>query len=286
MCGNVMGLALILTSLWVDNPVRTIKPSPPTTIGPITIEGVEVVRQLTADKNGVVRKSFMELELQFRYPEREKPSVTGATMMYRFVEINPVLDDTGRLLSPVTQARVGAIVGKTNPCPGLGLYWVGKSPVVYGPTKVRLAVPDRSASSIDSFSGKVEIRKADLRHLMFPSLNELNGKKLQHPDLKDAVVHVVIEPSEKAGSGESVVRLVITGNTSRVVAWYYTGNERWQMRAAAAEPREDVAINDGLEIRQTIPVPVEDGVGLAVILAIPHEAVATHLFDIRDIPLP
>src|SRR5262249_17922984 len=138
-------------------------------------------------------------------------STNNEACLIKLVELAPVVDDKGKVLS--TKKRLTKIEELQGDVPASSFKGTrGRSgPVVC----LLLDAPSRGARSIKAIKGTFEVVPAKVEKLRFVNLPSLVGKPLKHKQLKGIKVVLKITKGELG----TTVFLEITGARNRLVNW-------------------------------------------------------------------
>jgi hypothetical protein len=192
----------------------------------------------------------------------------------RLVELQPIEDNTGKLLS--TKSRLQAIPALSEEISASQMASrVGKQ----GPIlQMELDAPARGATSLKLVKGKVEVRRrmeGDI--LKFDDLATRIGKRLDHPKLKD----FPITPSMKFEVESTWVTLHVPTEHVRLLNWKLVSRGRELSADGHGKGRR----KDGVELWQVYTGDHRKNCSLEIELAAPVEA-TTMPFEFKNLELP
>lgn len=151
----------------------------------------------------------------------------------RIVELEPIVDDTGKVLSTEDRRRNMLPLQKEQRAREFKTFRGRRGPVV----SLLLDAPLRRASRIKLLKGRLEITPARTEKIIVDNLPSLVGKRVKHDLLKK----LTIVPRIEIVDDTTEVTLDITGQTDRLIAWTVAQDGKplnWanQSESARADP--------------------------------------------------
>lgn len=191
-----------------DQPQTSDRLPPIATSGAVEIASIRIVREQDSDAVKDADLSNMQIELWLTQKGNGgKPN----RYLVKLLELAPIEDDTGKVLS--TKGRLKGIEllhGETNP--RTSRMSRGKAGPIIGMT---LDAPARQATRIKSIKGKASVSKSVLTRLRFENPEAINGKPLNHPQLKDFPIRASIDVEDD----NTTLTLVMPHESDRLVDW-------------------------------------------------------------------
>ncbi len=243
--------------------------------GGVEVEEIHVERRRVA---GAVRRAdltYMTVRLWFSSePRRQDAGGDSAAYLVRLLHLEPVADDTGRLLScrqrlADLEALQREVVGRVYRQAG-----EGAGPV----TALRLDAPARGASKIKLLRGKAEVITGRYQEVTVEGLVGRSGKRLVGDPLLRGMR---IEPVVKFAEGSTAVTLNITGEYNRLLQWEVRSKGRALRPASAGHHARDGAREVSLSFRGAVPKDSE----LRLTVVVPEKK-RSYEFRFSDLELP
>jgi len=277
MCSGLIPLCLVLSG-------PAARAEDTTRIAPAS-NGVEVEELHIARRSalGAVKGADLtHMELGLWFSADWMPTDGRSPPLIHLQELSPIEDDTGRVLSTekrlkhVEQLR-GEVRGNTWKSAG------GKQgPVV----SLLLEAPARGAARLKAIKGKAQVTTTKQISLTFKDLAAMDGKELDHPDMKGlGAMNLRFAITEKDGSVSArlsaPVNYASPWNRGRLYAWDVMDGERRLSQSSEGSS----GAGEGVTVEKTYRRRTTKDLSLRLIVL---EAVETRTFsfDFQNVELP
>ncbi len=221
----------------------------------------------------------MKLKLLVAIPPDSK--LAGREFYFDKLTIEPVHDDTGKLLSPKDFAS--ELEGRRPGVVTASHIGEGKAARSGPALEIYLDLPARKADTIRRLKGAIEVTAGKQETLTVKDVVKAAGKPIDSPKL----VGLKVTPVVRKEKDKTVVALQITGNAERLLSWY-PKNEGVKFSTMTEPVRR---IDGGVELGEHV-YPIEDsdadilsGMGLRLTVFVPT-ASQRFAFDLKDVELP
>ncbi len=224
----------------------------------------------------------MRLELWFPRNWKQKPLPDFA--LIQFESLDPIEDDTGKLLSTEKRLRnIEAVSTEVR----VGINHPGYG--TFGPSiRLLLDAPAHGATRIKAIRGKARVSLCEPVELRFDDLTAWNDKHLEHADLKDLKAMKLRFSSEEKGDQ---VTAKIWAPVNYASPWKRGRLDNWQLR----EGKESLSVTReavkgdgdgiGVTVEQTYERPTIKRLSLYLTVLKPVET-KTFEFNFKDVELP
>ena len=212
------------TSLLAQQPAPEL--TPPIAIdGRVEVDEIRIERVRVSDASPPADLTNMRLAL---WVDVKDP--TAREFLVRILKLEPVIDDTGKLLS--TRQRRHHMPILTSEVRGneLKTFRGRHGPVI----RLLLDAPARSASRIKRLKGQIEVLPSGRKTITLDNLPSLVDKQLKH----DLLTETNVVPRIERDDDVTEVTLEITGRRDRLIAWTVARNGkplRAHMESESAE---------------------------------------------------
>jgi len=284
---RALALALICCglSLLCQTPIgSTARAQETTRIAPasggVEFDEIHIVRRVAL---GAVKEADLtNMQLGLWFAADWEPKDNRSPPLIHVQSLSAVEDDTGRLLS--TEKRLkqveylrGEVRGNTWKSSG------GKQgPVV----SLLLDAPVRGANKLKAIKGKAQVTLTKTVSLTFQDLAAVNGKELDHPDMKGLAamkLRFSIEETDGRVSAKlsAPVNYASPWNRGRLLTWdVMDGDKRIGLSSEGTSPE-----GEGVTVEKTYRRRTFKDLSLRLVLLEAVES-KTFDFDFRDVALP
>jgi hypothetical protein len=280
----VCGMCFLSNQLLTQTPAQTpernrIAPAS----GGVEIQEIQITRRTAL--NAVREADITNMQLQLMFPSTWKKTGEAGFPhhLIRLHSLSSIEDDTGKLL--LTEKRLKQIEylrGEVR-----GNEWSGfggkEGPVI----SLLLEAPERRANKIKAIRGRADVSVAKAVSLTFNDLSAINGKELDHPDmkgLKDLKLRFSIEVKEGRVSAKvkAPISYISPWNLGRLDEWAMIDAEKEIELSSEAMSSPE---NEGVTVERTYDRPDIKGWSLCLTVLEPVET-KTFNFDFRNVQLP
>jgi len=250
--------------------------------GGVELEEINIVRRTALGAVAGADLTNMELKLYFPAVWTRQERVENANYLIHFESLTNIEDDTGKLLS--TEGRLKEIQYLRGDVQGDELKGGGRAG---GPiARLLLEAPARKAEKIKAIKGKAQISLAKTVNLTFKDLAAINGKLLEHTDLK-GLQHLKLRFSIQEKDGNVIATVTAPAkytspwNLGRLHHWdLFKGEQEIELSSEAVLPD-----NQGIAVEKRYARPSFKGLSLRLVVLDPVES-KTFNFDFRNVDLP
>jgi hypothetical protein len=214
----IWGLAVACESA----PAREPNTPPLADNGEVEVITLQLNRERRADQAPGAELSSLRIELWFK---GALPGDKLSRNLVKLVELAPIEDDTGKILS--TSARLADIdsLQRLVPCYGNKQARGELGPVL----PLTVDAPAREAKSIKSLKGKVLIWTAHEVRLKFEKPGAVRDLPLVHEKLADFPIRATI----RVVNGKTKASLAMSNQDERITDWWLVGSDEGQVNAIA-----------------------------------------------------
>jgi hypothetical protein len=202
------------------------------------------------------------LTLALHFPAKWKSQ--RHSYLVRIVSLEPIADDTGKILSTKGRLRKIKFLGGDVLVNGSFDSRALEGPVI----RMVMDVPARRAIYLKSVKGKAKVSRVRIQFVEFPFAAVL-GKPLEHPLVKG----FKLIPKMEMENGDTTVRLRASNLPDRLVKWGLTAGDR---------ELECVRYGDSF---RTYRGQLPEGCSLWLMFDVPAET-KTFEFDFKNVELP
>jgi hypothetical protein len=240
----------------------------------VEIEELYVVRQSALGAVKDADLTNMRLRLWFSADWEAKDG--RSPPLIQLQELSAIEDDTGHVLSTEKRLKqIEQLRGEVR-----GDIWKGaggkQGPVV----SLLLEAPARGAGKIKAVKGKADVTLTKQISLTFEDLAAVNGKDLEHPDMKNlGAMKLRFSIAEKDGSVSA--KLSSPSKRGRLYDWNVMDGEKAISLSSEGTHRE----GEGVTVEKTYRRRTIKGLSLRVIVLDAVET-KTFSFDFQNVELP
>ena len=184
-------------------PKRTL---PIATSGQIEVDAIRIARVKVSGASPNADLTKMRLSLWIDVKDAK-----AREFLMRLVKLDPVVDDTGKLLSTKDRRKKILSLKKEVRTTGRKTFRGRNGPIV----PWLFDAPARGASRIKTFKGRIEITPIGREEIVLKDLPSLVGKQIKH----DLLAATNIVPRFDIGNDVTEITLAVTGQHDRLIAW-------------------------------------------------------------------
>jgi hypothetical protein len=246
----------------------------------VELEEIRIVRQ--AALGAVKEADLTNMVLKLWFPATWKREEDLFHHLIHLKSLSAIEDDTGKLLLTEKRVRqINYLHGEVR-----GDEWRGSDRKGGPVARMLLEAPARRAEKIKAITGKAQISLAKAVRLTFNDLAAINGKELDHPDMKGLqALKLRFSIEEKDGR----VSAKVTAPVNYAPPWRRGRLQQWDVVDGKMEIglfSEGVSPDkEGVTVEKTYRRRSFKGLSLRLIVLDPVES-KTFNFDFRNVELP
>ncbi|WP_029631455.1 hypothetical protein [Zavarzinella formosa] len=246
--------------------------------GGVEIDRLQIVRLKVL--GAVKRADLTNMQLDLWFAADWKKTDDDVRPLIHLQSLDAIEDDTGRLLSTENRLKeISYLQGETR-----GTHWKGSGETSGPAITMLLDAPGRGAAKIKSIKGKGQVSLTKPVNLTFENLADINGKDLDHPDMKGlAAMKFRFSITEKDGNVtaklSAPVQFASPWNQGRLFRWDLMNGKR------TIDPSSEGRTGKGTTEEKTYRRQSLKGLSLRLVVL---EATETKdfSFDFKDVELP
>lgn len=248
--------------------------------GGVELAEIRIVRWTALDAVKEADLTNMHIELWFSSAWKKEDNQLAH--LVRLHSLSAIEDDTGRVLSTVKRLKAieylrGEVRGNT---------WKGSGGKGGPVARLLLEAPARGAGKIKAIKGRAEVSTAKPVSLTFNDLSAINGKELDHPDMKGLrAMKLRFSIEEKDGQVSARVAAPVNyaspWNLGRLQYWDVIDGQRKISLASEGVS----AAGEGVAVEKTYRRQTFKGLSLRLVVLEPVET-KTFNFDFHNVELP